>query len=69
MNCAKCANPSNHLGRTPGGLKLGVDIRLVFVQQVGDCDQYRCPRCRGKFLFTNRTSPSDLENFGAAIPT
>lgn len=54
MNCAKCSNPTRNGGRTPKNLRLGVDIKLERIGEVGNCDRYRCPLCRSIFLFTKR---------------
>jgi hypothetical protein len=50
MNCAKCAGL--HGGRKPAQFAFGLQIQLVKVGEVGDCDKYRCPRCRAVFFFT-----------------
>jgi hypothetical protein len=52
MSCAKCAGQHGRSGRRPGQFGLGLQIQLVRVGEVGDCEKYRCPRCRAIFLFT-----------------
>ena len=52
MSCAKCAGQHSRSGRRPGQFGLGLQIQLVRVGEVGDCEKYRCPRCRAIFFFT-----------------
>jgi len=55
MNCAKCSRPGRQLtGRPPRQFRLGVEVRLLKVGEVGDCDKYQCPLCRAIFFFTKR---------------
>lgn len=49
MNCAKCSNPKPHwrakIQRQP------VAVKLVFVKDVSDHQQFKCPKCGALFYF------------------